>query len=73
MSDEIIVKDSNGNQLLDGDAVQLTRDLKVKGSSTNLKRGTVFKNIKLTNSLAEIECRVGKSTMVLKTQYLKKK
>lgn len=65
-------KDSNGNVLNDGDSVQLTRDLKLKGSSTNIKRGTVMKNIRLTNKPAEIECRMGKSTIVLKTEYLKK-
>ena len=67
------VKDSNGTILNEGDSVQLTRDLKVKGSSTNLKRGTVIKNIRLTNDSQAIECRVGKSTLVLKTQYLKRK
>ena len=41
------VKDSNGNMLKEGDSVQLIRDLKLKGTNTNLKRGTVFKNIKL--------------------------
>ena len=66
-------KDSNGNILSEGDSVQLTRDLKLKGTSTNLKRGTVFKNIRLTGSPSEIECRSGKSWLVLKTQYLKKK
>ncbi len=67
------VKDSNGNLLKDGDAVQLIRDLKIKGTSTNLKRGTVVKNIRLTNDDGEVECRIGKSHIVLKTQYLKKK
>jgi len=67
------VKDSNGNILKDGDAVQLIRDLKIKGTSTNLKRGTVVKNIRLTNDDGEVECRIGKSHIVLKTQYLKKK
>lgn len=67
------VKDSNGNVLQEGDAVQLIRDLKVKGTSTNLKRGTVIKNIRLTNDDGEVECRIGKSHIVLKTQYLKKK
>ncbi|MFK8101889.1 MAG: alkylphosphonate utilization protein [Saprospiraceae bacterium] len=71
--DDIVVKDSNGNVLSEGDSVQLTRDLKVKGTSTNLKRGTVFKNIRLTGNDKEIECRVGKGQMVLKTMYLKKK
>ncbi len=66
------VKDSNGNALDDGDSVQLTKDLKVKGSSINLKRGTVIKNIRLTSDPEEIECRHGKSQIVLKTCFLKK-
>lgn len=66
------VKDSNGNELQDGDSVQVIKDLKVKGSSTTLKQGKVFKNIRLTSSEAEVECREGKSTLVLKTCFLKK-
>jgi len=65
-------KDSNGNVLNDGDSVQVIKDLKVKGSSLTLKRGKVFKNIRLTNSEEEVECREGKSTIVLKTCFLKK-
>lgn len=67
-----IVKDSNGNALSEGDSVQLTKDLKVKGSSLNLKRGKVFKNIRITSNSEEIECREGKTTIVLKTCFLKK-
>ena len=66
------VKDSNGTLLAEGDSVTLIKDLKVKGSSLTLKRGTVVKNIRLTNSTAEIEGRTGGSTMVLKTGFLKK-
>jgi protein PhnA len=66
------VKDSNGNELSDGDSVQVIKDLKVKGSSTTLKQGKVFKNIRLTSSAEEVECRDGKSTLVLKTCFLKK-
>ena len=33
-----VIKDSNGNVLVDGDAVILIKDLKVKGSSTVLKK-----------------------------------
>ena len=33
-----IVRDANGNPLADGDAVILIKDLKVKGSSTVLKK-----------------------------------
>ncbi len=70
---DLTVKDSNGNVLSDGDAVIVNKDLKVKGSSLNLKRGTVIKNIRLTDEAGEVECRIGKSTLVLKTQFLKKK
>jgi len=66
------VKDSNGNALDDGDNVTLTKDLKVKGSSMNLKRGTLVKNIRLTGNDEQVECRVGKATVVLKTCFLKK-
>jgi len=67
-----MTKDSNGAELNDGDTVQLIRDLKVKGTSTNLKRGTTAKNIRLTSKEDEVECRFGKTTIVLKTQFLKK-
>ena len=66
------VKDSNGTLLAEGDSVTLIKDLKVRGSSQTLKRGTLVKNIRLTNSPAEIEGRAGVSTMVLKTEFLKK-
>ncbi|MEK6153289.1 alkylphosphonate utilization protein [Flavobacteriaceae bacterium 3-367] len=66
------VKDSNGNILEDGDNVHVIKDLKVKGMSKTLKRGNVIKNISLTSSPQEVECRVGKSHIVLKTQFLKR-
>ncbi|MBE9529592.1 MAG: alkylphosphonate utilization protein [Proteobacteria bacterium] len=65
-------KDSNGTALTDGDSVQVIKDLKVKGSSKSLKRGKLFKNIRLTSKPEEIECRDGKTTLVLKTCFLKK-
>ncbi|MES2344626.1 MAG: alkylphosphonate utilization protein [Chlamydiota bacterium] len=65
-------KDSNGNVLNEGDSVHVIKDLKVKGSSLTLKRGKVFKNIRLTDNEEEVECREGKSTLVLKTCFLKK-
>lgn len=66
------VKDSNGNLLNEGDSVSVIKDLKVKGSSTVIKRGTVVKNIRLTDNDKEIEGRVNKTIMVLKTEFLKK-
>ena len=70
--DEIITKDSNGNILKDGDTVKLIKDLKVKGSSITLKRGTVVKNIKLTDDADEVDCRVEKMASVLRTEFLAK-
>ena len=37
------VRDSNGNELNDGDSVQVIKDLKVKGSSDTLKEGQHLK------------------------------
>jgi protein PhnA len=65
-------KDSNGNILNDGDSVHLVKDLKVKGSSSILKRGVKIKGIRLTEDPAEVECRVDGSVIVLKTMFLKK-
>ncbi|HTM76918.1 MAG TPA: alkylphosphonate utilization protein [Devosia sp.] len=68
-----ITKDSNGTQLNDGDAVTLIKDLKVKGTSVTLKRGTLIKNIRLTGDIAEIECNAEKvKGLVLRTEFLKK-
>lgn len=66
------VKDSNGTPLNEGDSVTVIKDLKVRGSSSVIKRGTMVKNIRLTGDEDEIEGRVDKSTIVLKTMFLKK-
>jgi protein PhnA len=73
MTDENIVKDSNGNQLKDGDSVTLIKDLKVKGTSETIKRGTLVKYIRLTGSPGEIECNTKQvKGLVLKTEFVKK-
>lgn len=67
------VKDCNGTILSEGDSVQVIKDLKVKGTSVTLKRGTIIKGIHLTADEDEIECRVEKvKGLVLKTCFLKK-
>lgn len=67
------IKDSNGTPLNDGDSVQVIKDLKVKGTSVTLKRGTVIKNIRLTDNEKHIECNADKvKGLVLKTCFLKK-
>ena len=65
-------KDKNGTVLNDGDSVKVIKDLKIKGSSSKVKRGTVVKNISLTNSPEEIDCRVNKMGVVLKTCFVQK-
>ena len=71
MTDE--TRDSNGNILKDGDSVTLIKDLKVKGTSETLKRGTLVKNIRLTGDPDEIECNTKQvKGLVLKTEFLKK-
>ena len=73
MDDELIVKDSNGTVLVDGDNVTLIKDLPVKGTSVTLKRGTLVKNIRLTDNDELVECNVEKVRgLVLKTCFLKK-
>lgn len=67
------VRDSNGTDLNEGDSVIVIKDLKVKGSSSGLKRGTVVKNIHLTGNEGEIEGRTDKiKGLVLRTEFLKK-
>ena len=66
-------KDSNGNQLFDGDSVVLIKTLDVKGSSLSAKLGTVVKGIKLDpNNPEYIEGRVEGQMIVILTKYVRK-
>lgn len=69
-----IVRDANGNPLNDGDSVILIKDLKVKGSSTVLKKGTKVKSIRLGNASDghEVDCRMDAGNFMLKAEFLKK-
>jgi protein PhnA len=69
------IVDSNGNLLADGDAVILIKDLKVKGSSTVLKKGTKVKSIRLVPGGSDghdVDCRMDAGSFTLKSIYLKK-
>jgi protein PhnA len=67
------VRDSNGNELKDGDNVTLIKDLKVKGANVTLKRGTMIKGIRLKGNPDEVDCRHEKvKGLVLRTEFLKK-
>ena len=70
--DVLVVKDSNGNILSDGDTVTIIKDLKVKGASSALKKGTKVKNIKLVEGDHNIDCKIdGFGAMSLKSEFVK--
>lgn len=72
-NDDLLVKDSNGNLLTDGDTVSVIKDLKVKGSSTVVKVGTKVKNMRLVDSDHNIDCKIaGIGAMKLKSEFVKK-
>jgi protein PhnA len=64
--------DSNGTRLLEGDSVTLIKDLDVKGAGFTAKRGTLVKNIGLTNNPKHIEGKVNGIQIVLVANFLKK-
>ena len=69
-----VVRDANGNPLQDGDAVILVKDLKVKGSSTTLKKGTKIKSIRLVDGADghNVDCKTDMGSLLLKSEFLKK-
>jgi protein PhnA len=72
-ADEVrIVLDSNGNPLHAGDTVILIKDLKLKGSSSVIKKGTKIKNIRLVDGDHEVDCKVDGMAVMLKAEFLKK-
>lgn len=64
--------DSNGVRLADGDSVTLIKDLDVKGGGFTAKRGTLVKNISLTNNPKHVEGKVNGIQIVLVAAFLKK-
>lgn len=71
---EDVIKDANGNILNDGDAVIVIKDLKVKGASNALKKGTKVKSIRLKyGEEHNIDCEIDVfGAMELKSKYVKK-
>ena len=68
-----VIRDSVGNPLTDGDTVTVIKDLKVKGSSLVVKRGTKVKNIRLVDGDHDIDCKIdGVGAMGLKSEFVKK-
>ncbi|NCD69524.1 zinc ribbon domain-containing protein YjdM [Mucilaginibacter agri] len=70
---QLVVKDSNGNILQNGDAVVVIKNLPVKGSSQSIKAGTKVKNIRLVEGDHNIDCKIdGFGAMTLKSEFVKK-
>ncbi|MHA6258905.1 zinc ribbon domain-containing protein YjdM [Sporosarcina sp. CAU 1771] len=68
-----VYKDANGNVLTDGDAVTVIKDLKIKGSSSVVKKGTKVKDIRLVDEDHDIDCKIdGIGAMKLKSEFVKK-
>ena len=73
-AEAVVVRDAAGNALADGDSVALIKDLKVKGTSTTLKQGTVIRAIRLTEDPEEIDCRHDTiKGLVLRTEFVRKR
>ncbi|USN87541.1 MAG: alkylphosphonate utilization protein [Candidatus Nomurabacteria bacterium] len=71
--EDLVVKDSNGNILRNGDTVLVIKDLKVKGSSTGLKRGTKVKNIRLTDEEEGVTGKIeGMKGIHIRAEFVKK-
>jgi len=69
----LLVKDSNGNVLNDGDTITVIKDLKVKGTSLVVKVGTKVKNIRLVDGDHNIDCKIaGIGPMKLKSEFVRK-
>lgn len=73
-SSDGVVRDANGNPLADGDAVILVKDLKVKGASGVLKKGTKIKSIRLVDGADghNVDCKTDLGSLLLKSEFLKK-
>ncbi len=69
----LVVKDANGNILVDGDSVVIVKNLPVKGMPQPIKAGTKVKNIRLVDGDHNIDCKIdGFGSMALKSEFVKK-
>lgn len=69
----LVVKDSNGNILADGDSVVIVKDLPVKGAPKPIKAGTKVKSIRLVEGDHNIDCKIdGFGSMALKSEFVRK-
>jgi protein PhnA len=70
-----VIRDAHGNQLADGDAVTVIKELRIKGSSSVVKVGTKVRNIRLVDGDDghDIACKIdGVGAINLKSEFVKK-
>ncbi|MFM1745048.1 MAG: alkylphosphonate uptake protein [Bacteroidota bacterium] len=71
--DQLIVKDSNGIILQNGDSVIIIKNLPVAGAPKPIKSGTKVKSIRLVEGDHNIDCRIeGYGAMALKSEFVRK-
>lgn len=70
--DSLVTRDAHGNTLVDGDDVYLIKDLRVKGSSTTLKKGTKIRGIRIIPGDHDLACKVDGVSYELKSEFMKK-
>ena len=73
----LVVVDANGHPLADGDSVTLTKDLKVKGSSSTIKAGTKIKKIRLVDPAQNADHDIDAKTpegmgVLIRSKWVKK-
>jgi len=69
----LVVKDSLGTVLQNGDTVTVIKDLPVKGAPKSIKAGTKVKNIRLKEGDHNIDCKIdGFGAMALKSEFVRK-
>ncbi|MEO0055621.1 MAG: hypothetical protein RLZZ50_1568, partial [Verrucomicrobiota bacterium] len=66
-----VVKDANGNVLVEGDSITVIKDLKLSGAQV-LKAGSKAKNIRLVDGDHEIDCKIDGIAFALKACFVKK-
>ncbi len=70
---ELVVKDANGNVLRNGDTVLVIKDLKVKGSSSGLKKGTKVRDIRLSDEVEGVTGKIeGMKGIYIRAEFVKK-
>lgn len=66
-------RDSNGNNLNNGDTIVLTQGLNVKGASFMAPKGTIVRKIRLVpDNTEQVEGKINEQTIVILTKYVRK-